>query len=221
MKAKQLILAAVLCAMLPLAHATGQPSPQDIVTVGSATAAAGTTITVPVYIRDTSGTPLGIDQPPGNRIQAYSLTVNYAPAADVQSITFTRAGITAPLTPSFENSPSSPGTISLIDTFHESTNLIPFTLDKAAPGDLVGNLTITTSPAAIAGPLTLTLDPTLTQLGNEAGTIKETTTLGTLLLVSGTVTVLPFGASNLPTLSYAMLALLIVALGIVAIRMRL
>src|SRR5690242_11645326 len=80
----------------------------DVVTIGTGTQ-TGTSIDVPVYIRDTSGTPLGIDQPPGSRIQSYSIKVNYSPAASVQSVTFTRAGITSPLTPSFESSPASAG----------------------------------------------------------------------------------------------------------------
>ena len=107
---------ALLLALFAATSALGQAA--DSVTVGTVNvAAAGSTVDVPVYIRDVSGTPLGIDQPPGSRIQSYSLTVNYAPAAAVQSVTFTRAGITAPLTPTFESSPSAPGSISLLDVF--------------------------------------------------------------------------------------------------------
>ena len=97
--------------------------PADVVTVGTVNGASGGTIDVPVFIRDTSGTPLGIDQPPGSRIQSYALTVSYSPASSVQSITFTRAGITAPLTPTFESSPTAPGMVSLLDTFQESLQL--------------------------------------------------------------------------------------------------
>jgi hypothetical protein len=47
---------------------------QDVLTVGQgATCIAGTpgqTVTVPVFIRDVSGTLLGIEQPAGQRIQA-------------------------------------------------------------------------------------------------------------------------------------------------------
>ena len=57
------------------------------------------TVDVPVYIRDVSGTPLGKDQPAGSKIQSISIRVTYAPAAAVQSVTFSRAGITAGLTP--------------------------------------------------------------------------------------------------------------------------
>ncbi|HEV8435002.1 MAG TPA: hypothetical protein VGR95_16455, partial [Thermoanaerobaculia bacterium] len=46
-------------------------SAQDVVTIGSGVN-SGLQVDVPVYIRDTSGTPLGIDQPAGSRIQSYS-----------------------------------------------------------------------------------------------------------------------------------------------------
>src|ERR1700744_2521534 len=70
----------------------------DVVTIGSGVN-SGLTVDVPVYIRDTSGSPLGIDQPAGSRIQSYSIKVNYAPASAIQSVTFTRAGITQSVTP--------------------------------------------------------------------------------------------------------------------------
>jgi hypothetical protein len=221
MKQTYSILIAVSSLLLPAATATAQPQAQDVVTVGSSTAQGGTTITIPVYIRDTSGTPLGIDQPAGNRIQSYSITVNYSPASAVQSITFTRAGITAGLTPVFESSPSGPGSVSLVDTFQESTNLIPFTLNAPAPGNQIGKLTIALSPNASSGALPLTLDPVLTQLSNEGGTVKETTTLGNLQLVSGTVTILAQGTANVPTVQTTLLVLLAVALAAVAVRLRL
>jgi hypothetical protein len=168
------------------------PTPADFVTVGANNGAPGTSVDVPVYIRDTSGTPLGLDQPPGSRIQSYSIKVDYAPTADVQSVTFTRAGITTPLTPTFESSPASPGSISLLDTFSESTNLIPFTLNAALPGNQIGALHFTLAAGATIGDtITLTLDPTLTQLANEAGTTQESTTSANLSLVNGSISVTP------------------------------
>lgn len=119
-----------LCLALPAATAVAQPQPADVVTVG--TVSGSGTVDVPVYIRDVSGTPLGIDQPAGSRIQSWSIKVDYAAAASVQSITFTRAGITTPLTPTFESSPSAAGTVSLIDTFDEAINLVPFTSNAPA-----------------------------------------------------------------------------------------
>ena len=203
--------AALLVALAAALPAAAQAPAADVVTVGSvAIAAAGSTVDVPVYIRDVSGTPLGIDRPSGSRIQSYGLTVNYSPASAVQSVTFTRAGITAPLTPTFESSPSSPGTISLIDVFQESTNLIPFVSNAPAPGNQVGTLHVTiANSAAVPSTITLALDPTLTQLSNQAGTTTETTTLGTLTLVNGSINV----TTTVPALSAWALALMALALG--------
>lgn len=212
------LLGALVCLLLRGPYAAAAVAPLDVVTVGSGTAPAGTTIDIPVYIRDTSGTPLGVDQPPGSKIQSYSIKVSYAPAASVQSITFTRAGITTSLTPLFESSPSSAGAISLLDTFQEATNPIPFTSNAALPGNQVAHLLIQLAPNAPAGALTLTLDPTLTQLSNEGGTTSETLTNGTLLLVNGVVTVLPAGA--IPTLNIVGLVALCLALAFIGARLR-
>jgi hypothetical protein len=210
------LLAALFCLLLRGPFAAAQPTPQDVITVGSGFAPAGTVIDIPVSIRDTSGTPLGIDQPPGSRIQSYSIKVDYAPAASVQSITFTRAGITASKTPLFESSPSAPGTISLLDTFQEATDLLPFTSNAALPGNQVAHLLIQLAPGATPGPLTLTLDPLLTQLTDEGGNAatKETVANGRLLLVSGVVTVLP--STAIPTMNIVAIALVAAALAAVA-----
>jgi hypothetical protein len=208
-----LLALSILCCQ----PATAQ-SLKDVITVGTVTASSSTA-DVPVFIRDVSGTPLGLDQPPGSRIQSYSIKVNYAPASAVSSITFSRAGITAPLTPSFEAAPSSAGSISLLDTFQESTNLIPFTLNAAVPGNQVAHLVFTLSPSAIPGSaITLTLDPTLTQLANDGGTTSETTSNASLALVNGSITIpLANVVANTPTLSPWLLAFLAVALVVVAL----
>jgi hypothetical protein len=200
-----------------------QPLPTDVVTVGTVNGAG--VVGIPVYIRDTALTPLGIDQPGGSRIQSFSIRVSYAPAAPVQSITFTRAGITAPLTPVFESSPSVPGSIALLATFDEATNLIPFTSNAALPGNLVGQLNVTLAPGATPGQvITLTLDPLLTQLTDEGGTPAtiETVANGRLTLVNGSITVsaAPAPASQVPSLSTWALILLAIAIPLVAVRMR-
>ncbi|MEA2163468.1 MAG: hypothetical protein QOK37_1595 [Thermoanaerobaculia bacterium] len=187
----------------------------DSVTVATVNGPQYSQVDVPVYIRDLSGTPLGLDQPPGSRIQAYSLTVNYSPASAVQSISFSRAGITTPLTPAFESSPSSAGSISLLDSFQESTNPIPFTLNAAAPGNQVAHLLVTLAPSATPGTvITLTLDPTLTQLSNDSGTTSESTTAATLTLVNGAITVVP----SVPAMSHTLLLLLAVSLAFIGSR---
>ena len=192
--------------------------PADIVTIGSGTQ-SGYQITVPIFIRDTSGTPLGIDQPSGSRIQSYSIKVNYAPSASITSVTLTRAGITSPLTPTFESTPSSPGTISLLDTFNESTNLIPFTLNAAVPGNQVAKLVFTFASNTPDGTtVSLTLDPTLTQLSNQAGTTNETTTSANLLLVNSSITFQTAIAAAVPTLDWRILLLLAAVLGWIGMR---
>ena len=185
-----------VCSLLPLVA-----SAQDAVTVGSATTNA-TSVDIPVYIRDMSGTALGIDQPTGSRIQSFSIEVDYSPAAAVSSVTFSRAGITAGLTPTFEASPSSTGSVSLLDNFQESTNLIPFTLNAAAPGDKVAHLVFNLSPSATPGStITLTLNTSNTQLTNSGGTTKEFPNGAGgnfLTLVNGAITVPPLTVALSP-----------------------
>src|SRR2546430_978142 len=134
-------------AILSLLPAIAALAQQDVVTVGTATA-TNSVVDIPVSIRDVSGTPLGIDRPAGSKIQAYSIKVTYAPASAVASITFSRAGITANLTPTFEASPSTTGSISLLDSFQESTTPLPFTLNAPAPGNQVAHLMVMLSSSA-------------------------------------------------------------------------
>jgi uncharacterized protein YjdB len=169
---------------------------QDAVTVQTVNA-SGNTVDVPVLIRDVSGTPLGRDQAAGSRIQAFTIAVNYAPAASVQSVTFARAGITAGLTPAFELSPASAGSISLIEQFDESSNLIPFNLNAPPPGDQVAHLVFTLSPSAAPGSsITLTLD-SATVLSNQGGTTSETPP-GSLTLVNGSINIPQLSLNILP-----------------------
>lgn len=189
-----------LCLILLVLFVAAPVTAQDAVTIGTVTA-SGNTVDVPVYIRDVSGTPLGRDQPAGSKIQAFTIAVNYAPAASVQSVTFTKAGITAGLTPIFEVSPSSAGSISLLEQFDESTNLIPFNLNAPAPGDQVAHLVFTLSPSAAAGSsITLTLDPSAsstTELTNQGGTTVEVPP-GSLTVVSGAINIPQLSLSVLP-----------------------
>lgn len=197
--------------------------PSDVVTVGTVSSSSSV-VDVPVYIRDTSGTPLGIDQPSGSHIQSYSLRVLYASPA-VQSITFTRGGITSSLTPTFESSPAVPGSsIALLDTFDETTNLIPFTSNAALPGNQVGTLHVTIAPGTPVGTvIAFTLDPTLTQLTDEGGTpgTVETTGNGRLALVAGSITVTAAAeVPPVPTLSTWAMMLMVLTIAAVAVRFR-
>jgi len=178
----------VLCVLMPsLAFAA------DSLTVGTVTA-SNTTVDVPIYVRDVSGTPLGVDQASGSKIQAFSIKVTYAPASSVQSVTISRAGITSSLSPTFESKPSTSNSISILDTFQEATDPIPFTLNAAAPGNLIAHMVFTLSASAAPGSsITLTLDSSVTQLTNAGGTTKET--------VANTNLAINDGAINIPNLT--------------------
>ncbi|HSY50771.1 MAG TPA: hypothetical protein VLC46_18340 [Thermoanaerobaculia bacterium] len=198
-QASPVFLASALFALLFALLATLPAAAQDAVTVGTVTA-SGNTVDVPVYIRDKSATPLGRDQPAGSKIQSYTLTVDYAPAASVQSVTFTRAGITAGLTLSFEVSPAAAGQISLLDDFQESTNLIPFNLNTPLPGDQVAHLVFTLAGSAAPGSsITLTLDAQ-TQLTDQGGTAAtaENSGNGQLTLVNGAINIPQLSLNILP-----------------------
>jgi hypothetical protein len=180
--ARLLVAAAAL--LLPLAAAA-----QDVITVGSATA-TGSTVDIPVYVRDTAGTPLGVDQPAGSKIQSFSIRVNYSPASAVSNVTFTHAGITASLSPTFETSPPpSGGSVSWIATYAEGSNTVPFTLNAGAPGNQIAHIVFTLSGSGTPGSqIQLTLDSSVTQLSNQGGTTSETMANGKLSLVNGTIT---------------------------------
>ena len=209
------LLTGIVAGMMASPVLGGSVSTPDSVTVATVNGPQFTTVNVPVSIRDLSGTPLGLDQPAGMHIQAYAIKVNYSPASAVQSVTFTRSGITAGLTPAFESSPSGPGTISLIDSFSEATNPIPFTLNGAAPGNEVAQLHVTLAPTATPGTvITLTLDSTLTTLSNDSGTTSEMTSNSSLTLVNGQITVTP----SVPAMSHIAILLLALTLAVLGMR---
>jgi hypothetical protein len=171
---------------------------QDGATVSSAPSAfPGQSFVVPVYARDVSLTPLGVDRPAGERIQSLSYKVTFTPASSIASKLFARAGITAGLTPIFQSTPTTATTASYLGTFDETTNPIPFTLDAAAPGDQVLQINVTLAAAAPAGTIALTLDPTATLFANQAGSLEETPANGWLALADGQITVLSNAAAGL------------------------
>ena len=216
---RAVLLIGVIAALLatPALWAISVATP-DVVTVATVNGPAASVVDVPVSIRDRSGTPLGLDQPAGSHIQAYAIKVNYSPASAVQSITFTRGGITSSLTPASESNASSAGSISLLDSFSEATNPIPFTLDGAAPGNQVATLHVSLSATATPGTvITLTLDPSsLTQLSNDTGTTGEMVSNTSLTLVNGSITVTP----SVPALGHIALLVLAISLAFIAIRSR-
>jgi hypothetical protein len=185
---RQFVVSAVLTVAVHLLVATAVLA-QDVITIGTVNA-SGPTVDMPVYIRDVSGTPLGMDQAPPARIQAFSIRVLYSPAAAVSSVTFNRAGVTSGLSPTFETKPASAGAISLLASFQQSTTPIPFSLNAGSPGNLVAHLVFTLSSSAAPGTdIALALDGTTTQLTDDGGTAatKETSGNGRLSLAGGAI----------------------------------
>lgn len=179
---------AFFAALLLLVGVTSAAA-QDVFTVGSGEAASGGVASIPVSIRDVSGTPLGTDAISGNRIQGFAFKVLF-PTEIVASISFARAGVTASLTPLHQTPLQGSGWSSAIVSFNESSNPIPFALNAVAPGDSVGTLTVTLSPTAPAGSVaTLLLDPPSAMLSNQSGSVRETVANGGLALVNGSVRV--------------------------------
>jgi hypothetical protein len=186
------ILLFLLLAAIPAAA-------QDVLTLGTGAAPGGGAAVVPVSILDHTGTPLGADAGTGNRIQGVGFKVMFSTDL-VSSVSFTRAGVMASPAPLFELMLQGPGYMSYLVSFTESTSPIPFTPDAAAPGDLIGRLTVNLQPSApIGGVVILQFDPPSAILSNQAGTVRETVALGTLALVNGSVTVntSPAAPSNL------------------------
>lgn len=164
---------------------------QDVLTLGTGVAAPGGSASVPVSILDRTGTPLGTDAGTGNRIQGIAFKVFFPPSL-VSSVTFTRGGVAAGLTPLFETTLQGTGWISYVASFRETTNAIPLNPNPPAPGDTIGTLTVMIQPAAANGAtVLLTLDPGSAMLSNQAGSVRETVaaTNANLALVNGSVNV--------------------------------
>lgn len=175
----------------------------DVLTVGSVTSPAGT-IRVPLYVRDTAATRLGVERPAGERIQAIGFRVFFEPAELVGSASFARAGVLSK-TPLFESTVQPAGSIGFIGSFAESTNPLALGSDAAVPGNLIGYLLLTTAPGATAGTtITLSLDETVSILSNQTASITETFANNGLSLQSGAVTI---AAGSCPPLHSASVSL--------------
>ncbi|HEX6088106.1 MAG TPA: hypothetical protein VF266_26485 [Thermoanaerobaculia bacterium] len=161
----------------------------DVLTIASATVPKGT-VTIPVYVRDVATTRLGADKTTGLRIQALAFRVTFAPAGSVTSASFTRAGLLSGKTPLFESVMPVTNGVGYVASFAESTNALPFNTSTAAPGHLIGNLSITMGAGVVPGNvITAGFDTTHTALSNQAGTVTETFANAGLTLQHGIITV--------------------------------
>lgn len=175
---RRICLLLAIIAALPLAAA------QDVLTIGKISATAGSSVTVPVYLRDVSGTALGADAGAGNRIQGIMLQVTATPAVAGMSMTFAPTGVLQGRTPLYQRSAGS----GWIGSYSETGNPLPFNTGAAAPGDRIGTLFITV-PAGLTGisSIALSFNPAMTMLSNEAGTVTESFVNRHLQLVNGSI----------------------------------
>lgn len=186
----RLISCTVLGATLPISVAAFAQGAQDAVRFGIP---AGTgPFTVPIALSDAAGTPLGVDRPAGQRIQAFAITVRFTPAAAVSSASLVRAGLLAGRTPVFETTATGPGTITWVGSFDESTGAIPFTQPPGS-GNQILTLSVTLAPGAT---VSASFDAPATSLSNQGGTLSESTADATLVL--GSAMALPLGAAEAP-----------------------
>src|SRR5437764_6323448 len=186
---RKLVLALILLCALPLFGAG------DVLTVGSLSGRRGDTVAVPVYVRDVGGSLLGMDQAAANRIQGIGFKVTFSPASAVSSATFARAGVLQGLTPLYETVLTPPGSVGYVGSFAQASNPVPFTLNGAAPGNLIGNLNVTLSQNASLGTtITLTVDAANAALSNQAGTVIETGNNGKLAVANGAINVIVGGS---------------------------
>jgi len=139
---------------------------QDVLTISSDGATTGGSVQLPVTLTDQGGTALD-----GSSIAGVAFKVLYPPE-QVASISFT-----ASQTPLYDQTFQGSGWIACIATFVQ------------VPGT-IGTLNVTLQPGLANGTVVaLTFDAPSAMLSNQAASVRESVSSGTLALVNGTITV--------------------------------
>jgi hypothetical protein len=155
-----------------------------------ATAGPGGTVVVPVRLLDRRGTPLGPERGLDREIQGLALRVDCLPVDAVRDVRVRRAGLTARIEPRFEAAPRRPGSASLVASFGDALQPLAGDLASSRTGMVVAELVVTLAKGVPPGTrIELRLDPGVTMLSNQAGTVTETVTNGWLQLVDGSLLV--------------------------------
>lgn len=154
--------------------------------VGHAKAQAGTTVSVPVLVRDVIGTPLGSEKSSGARIDGFSFRVRFSPVDAVVEARVRRAGVTEHAVPRFEVAPRTEDGVSYLGVF--DTQAAAVGLVPTEKGQTVAMLELTLSPrVARSTRVELRLDPAATVLSNAAGTVSESVANGQMRLSDGSI----------------------------------
>ncbi len=187
---KRIYLLLTILAALPIFGA------KDVLTIGTISATPGSTVTVPVYLRDVTGTALGGGAGAGNRIQGIMLQVIATPAVAGMTITFEPTGVLHGRTPLYQRG----GSGRWIGSYSEVAQPLPFNTDAAGTGDRIGTLRVTLpSPLTGTPNITLAFNPETTMLSNQAGTVTESLANRHLQLVNGLINL--SGAATSTTLT--------------------
>jgi hypothetical protein len=159
----------------------------DAISLGRAEARPGTSVEVPVTLKDNSGTRLGSDAAP---IQAIAFRVIAEPKEAVVSITFRRTGAVQRLTPQFEHSVKTDNSVSYLVAFSSAKAKLNLRANPDDAGDEIGRVVIELAPHLAAGTVVrLSIDPLTATLSNEGGTLSEQHADGTLQLIDGAIVV--------------------------------
>ena len=160
----------------------------DVINLVDAEGMPSEEVRIPLYIQDVSGTPLDADNP-GNEIAAWS--IQFATNENYEIMDVERAGITENMEPAYGQFIKATNTWSLIYNTGAGNPPPNFTLNKASPGDLVGNLVVNIADMEITEDLVVSVEMTQSAtLSNEGGTVGESVSNRTLQLVNGELTII-------------------------------
>jgi hypothetical protein len=160
----------------------------DTLSVAAAGSLPGATARVPVYVRDVSGTTLDEGDGLHLEIQGFGFRADF-PATWVTSVNFEQAGVTAGKSVLFTYVDPQSDHVTVLYLFDPTASALAFTLDRRAPGDIIGNLVFTTDGAApLETEVPIALDDASATLSNDSGSLGETVANGMLALGDGLLT---------------------------------
>lgn len=175
-----------------LGMALAWPAPAaDWLRVAQVLADPGSTVRVPVRVRDLGASLLNEGDGPDREIQSFAFQVVF-PATHVDGIGFDHAGVTAGRTAFFSQVTPAADNLYVLKAFDEASNPLAFTLDAPAPGNTIGELVVTIDPATpIGSAIPLQLQNFNAALIDDSATESETVANGHLLLVDGLIIIGP------------------------------
>ena len=182
---RMLVKPALLSLVLVVFSSPG--TAQDVLTVGSASAASGDVVVLPVRLNDRPGTPLDGGGEAERSIYGLVLTIVPSFPGLVEAIDFERAGIGAAIAPRLDTQFGDSSSKTWILSYDDP-------LPSGGGEQQVGILRLRlAADAPIGSQIELLYDQSTTALSNAGGTVFESKAEGTLDLVSGRIDVVASG----------------------------